>query len=266
MLKSGTTTCDYLPDLLGLLEAIVGMLPAVYCVVDGLDEFGNRGDDLVEFLTAFPRSSSTVFKVFTTCRPNQPQIEGQLDATWSSFLIEEAHVRGGIDDFVSHRIGNSEKLSRNAIKVKVLVVQGSGRMFLWARLMLEDLENAKTPQEIDHILAGIPYGIGAMYDLIFQHVFSLESLSRDRCRKILHWIVVARQPLLVDELLPSHEAYNLDLERDSQLETIRKLCGSLITILGDQTVRLVHAYLRKYLLEGMDKSNMNRSQFSVHPD
>lgn len=94
------------------------MLPATYCVIDGLDEC-NKDDGLIDFLAklrAFgSNSTGTVFKTFATCRPNQPHIEGQVNATWSSFVIEKANVQGDIDKFISHRIQSSAKIYRDSL-------------------------------------------------------------------------------------------------------------------------------------------------------
>lgn len=121
-------------------------------------------------------------------------------------------------------------------------------MFLWARLMLDDLDGTSF-SEIEEVLAGIPDGLGAMYDLMFQRVSQLKPRSLERCRKVLHWSAIACQPLLVDELLlalavseglSSHGDYDLGLRKNFELQLIKEACGSLITILGDGNVQLVH--------------------------
>lgn len=92
---------------------------------------------------------------------------------------------------------------------------------------------------------------------MFERVCDRDPRSVDRCRKVLHWCVAARRLLTVDELLlalavsegvSSHQEYDAETDRSDSQRVFRLECGSLIHVLKDNTVQLLHTSLHEYLV------------------
>lgn len=122
--------------------------------------------------------------------------------------------------------------------------------------MLDILQDS-SPRHILDVLADVPRGLSTTYRLMLERVCDRDPRSVDRCRKVLHWCVAARRLLTVDELLlalavsegaSSHEEYDAETDRSDSRRVLRLECGSLIHVLKDNTVQLLHTSLREYLV------------------
>lgn len=207
--ESGTPSADSTHKLWALLKKILDMLPSpIYCIIDGLDECDNKDDEMTRFVTQLTECSisrSMVLKVFTTSRLNESYMtETTLKEHWSLFVIEEENVKRDINAFILKRIEESATLRDNQQrrqKVHSRTLQGAGGMILWAKLMLDEISAAE-PWEVDNILEMMPNQLSDVYGLMFKRrMSSLKGKHFEKCRRVLHLITIARQPLLVNELL-----------------------------------------------------------------
>ncbi|KAI5844036.1 hypothetical protein DFP73DRAFT_75435 [Morchella snyderi] len=288
--RSGTPSADSIVDLWTLLQKILDMLPPVYCVIDALDECNNKDEQMARFLTQLTErfKSEPALKVFATSRLNESHItETTVKEHWSWFLIGEDNVKRDIDAFISKRIDESVILRDDCRRGKVhsRISQGAGGMILWAKLMLDELSEADS-WDVDSLLDKMPDKLSDVYDLMLKRRIPLASpraKSFDRCQTALHWITIAPRPFLLDELLlalavaaglRSHEDYST-ADKENSMERLLKACGSLIVILGDNSVQLVHTSLRQYLLGGdintLSPNNsanppQNIDQMQIHKD
>lgn len=115
--------------------------------------------------------------------------------------------------------------------------------FLWARLVLEELEDAWTNEAMDDVLSEVPMGLQGMYGRMLQ---SMENDRRNSklAQSILTWTVLACRPLTVTEL---RVAVKLDANETAHNMTkaIPRLCNQLVVFV-DQTgrVNLLHTTVR----------------------
>lgn len=264
--RSGTPSADSSVDLCVLLKEILDMLPPVYCVIDALDECNNKNEQMARFLTQLTersKSEPAVLKIFAASRSNESHMtESRIKEHWSWFLVAEDNVKSDIDAFISKRIDESVILrdDRRRAKVRSRISQGAGGMILWAKLMLDELSEAE-PWDVDNLLDKMPDKLPGVYELMLKRRMSPASPRAkplDRFQIALYWITIAPRPFLLDELLQalavaaglrSHEDYSPEFKEES-MKRLQKACGSLIVILGDTSVQLVHTSLRQYLLSG----------------
>lgn len=253
--SSGVAATDYSRrQLWGILQTMLDIIPAVYVVLDALDECSKHEElrELLEEFIAYSVTSGKVVKVFVTYRPNE------FETSWPSIDIEERDVEADIRAYASHRIDNSRTLSLPIHKQRIFeaIRERAGGTFLWVKLML-DILNDSSPRQIQDVLTDVPRGLSSTYDLMLTRVCNGDPRAAERCRKVLHWCVVARRLLTVDELLlalavsegaSSHEQYDEETDLPDALRILRLECGSLIHVLKDNTVQLLHTSLREYLL------------------
>lgn len=246
--------------LWGMLNKMIGIIPAVYLIIDALDEC-SQPDELKVLLgkiTKLAHSTNNIVKVLVTYRPNEFEID------WPSIDIEEQDVEADITAYATYRIGLSPTLSRPVHRQRICdaIQLRAGGTFLWVKLVLDILHDS-SPRQIQDVLANIPRGLSNTYRLMLERVCDRDSGSVVRCRKVLHWCVAAPRLLTVDELLlalavsegaSSHEEYNAETDIVDSQRVLRLQCGSLIHVLKDNSVQLLHTTLREYLLHQHDGS------------
>jgi len=154
----------------------------------------------------------------------------------------EAFIRSAVGDFVHARrlsplVGD---------KIGYFLEQKANGMFLWVRLVLEELHRRDVPLTEDVIegkLQLVPLRISSIYAEIMRDI---QTINRDDVWGILRWLIFARRTMTVDDL----EAalcieYNLphwyDLAGDLQF-----ICGPLIRI-DNEEVKFVHETVKDYL-------------------
>jgi hypothetical protein len=126
-------------------------------------------------------------------------------------------------------------------------------MFLWAKIVLDDLVSATSPTHIRTILDQCPPGLYALYRHFLQGLAAQTPQKQKVTRDIMRWVVCAARPLTVTEL---EGALTAGLEgRDEKpfKSTIIEACSSFITVAGtEETVRAVHESVREHLIEEPD--------------
>lgn len=150
----------------------------------------------------------------------------------SMFLKEEVkHMRG--DDKLKHQI--TQSILRRA--------QGN---FLWVRLVLEEISNCHTEQDIRDTLEDIPDGMSQLYQRMEQAIASNpKRADRTLAKTILQWTICAHRPLTVTELAhaltPEYSGFP-DLRR-----TIQDVCRQFVIVDDTDHVAMVHQTARDYL-------------------
>ncbi|KAL8952405.1 MAG: hypothetical protein Q9222_001682 [Ikaeria aurantiellina] len=119
--------------------------------------------------------------------------------------------------------------------------------FLWATLVLKELEITHSEQQIQEVLDSVPGEMDSLYTRILDTMATVPR-NQKLAQAILRWTVCAVRPLTVEEL---KEAIRLDLgEIIPRLErTVESVCGHLIHVDGSSRVQLVHQTVRAYLIQ-----------------
>lgn len=224
------------------------MFTPQYWVIDALDECIRYGE-LFNFLKGarfrFP------LQIFITSRklPDMQRLLRQVEECSVDVVeIPVQDTKKDIEIFVRSRmellpIDNEDEKYQLACKI----VAKSSASFLWARLVMDELEGVYGYESINAVLQGIPEGMLSYYQ---RTIAEMAQNKREKhiAKAILVWIVTAARPLSIVEL---SEALRLDINvrLPSAKTAIEGLCGQLVLV--DQytnLVSIVHTTAREFLM------------------
>jgi WD40 repeat protein len=139
-------------------------------------------------------------------------------------------------------VGDDEQ--KDAFRDRLL--RKSEGSFLWARTVLDELEDAWSVSQVECILDEVPPGMDLLYSRALAIMSSRPKRSRDLARAILTWIVCSVRPLTVVELGSA-----LKLDVDDQVPELEKavasLCAQLVHIDKAGRAMVVHLTARAFL-------------------
>lgn len=221
-----------------------------FWVIDGLDECGNFGSLFTKKLLAkLPRKRE--LRVFVTSR-NLDTVErglASLGPQVTTYALSDSDTLEDIRLFLATKLRELDRLETEddleAMCNKIL--KKSSGSFLWARLVLQEFENAWTEEAMEAVLKEVP---GELCDLYSRMVQSIE-MDRSKtslAKTILTWVVLARRPLSLDEL---RCAVKLDLNQTLQnmRRAIPSLCGQLVYVDPADKAHIIHETAREFLLD-----------------
>lgn len=132
------------------------------------------------------------------------------------------------------------------------ILEKSSGCFLWAALVLKELESTYSEQQIWEVLGEVPPEMDELYTRILDGMMTL-SRDRELAKAIIRWTIFAARPLTTDEL---KEALKLDINQNlPRLENaIGSICGSLIQVNKQSRVEVVHQTVRAFLMKDGLKS------------
>lgn len=114
--------------------------------------------------------------------------------------------------------------------------------FLWVEFQLQDLSEQETDHGIRLVLQNLPRNLSETYDRLLAKIEGVD--RRKYIERMFRWLVAAREPLQVDQLLEAI-AFTLDdtfWEREKILTDFKRLvraCGNLVVVDTEtQTVQL----------------------------
>lgn len=218
-----------------------------YWVIDALDECGDFSC-LLPMLAKIDRSIP--LRVLMTSRPSSV-IQTLLFQEKLPTLTKELTVESSYEDIRVVLEANTRFLpiddpaACNRLIARIL--DKSNGCFLWASLVLKELETTHSEQQIQDVLDSVPSKMDHLYTRIL-HNMAMVPRNKRLAQAILRWTVCAVRPLTVEEL---KEAIRLDLEEVvPRLErTVESVCGHLINVDRHSRVQLVHETVRAFLIK-----------------
>ncbi len=132
-----------------------------------------------------------------------------------------------------------------ATLVKNVLVKSKGS-FLWTVLVLNELSNSYSEEDIGQVLNDVPRDMEPLY----QRTLEMSQVTRGKelAKAVLAWATCATRPLTMKEL---EEALKLDVKGSfpKLKESIMALCGQLATIDKSDKVQMVHETAREFLFK-----------------
>lgn len=257
--------CETYPDvkltsvdtLWRMLEIVFGQFSSATIIIDALDECNSHEQDRAFLISRLSELTETHSKFWILVTSGDLQ---ELTTTTGSGIaeidIQNVDVQDDILAVVEEIVDQSSKLSTIKEKVVPAVAQGSSGMFLWAKLMLANLETAKNLRSVSAKLEKMPTGLSSMYVRILRDIAdTLTAEERQFQQKIFSWIVTSFRPLRLSELRialsitqgnPALAAEDLVLDIRAD---ITKLCGPLVCIREDETIQPIHLSVKEALCE-----------------
>ena len=218
-----------------------------YWVIDALDECANYAA-LFPFLNKIEEQFP--LRIFLTSRPSltvERLFQRENVAKIASSITLEASlgdIKLFLEEHASYLLAESEEERQQLVQ---LVLDKSNGNFLWTALVVKELEDAISKEQVREILTSVPKEIGNLYSQILRNVMATPKYGVIS-KAILRWTLCASRPLLVEEL---KEALKLDVgETLSQLDkTIGSICGNLVSVDTESRVKIAHQTVREFLFQ-----------------
>ncbi len=226
----------------------------IYCVADALDEMEEGNDWFLPKLIELGQQKPSTLKVVTTSRQSS-HIKAVLKEPFIVDLnLNRRLINQDIATYVDHLLRDLSKLGitsgdREVIK-STIQTKASG-LFLYAKLMMDEVLHNLKHQPLDHLLSELPTGVDGMYTTLLKEHSMRSGVPRDLQILILQWVTHASRPLRlleVAEIIRSTvESKNLGNVQEVK-NTIRTPCGPLLTILPDETLQVIHHSFTEFLV------------------
>ncbi|KAH7363842.1 hypothetical protein BKA65DRAFT_123437 [Rhexocercosporidium sp. MPI-PUGE-AT-0058] len=237
-----------------------------YLIIDGVDECSQLDGLLRDRIPGLLQSNENLRAAVL----GRPQILQHRTALPSSYLIQitPKMLKKDISCYVSESVNNAALLRDHrskALMMEALMKQSEG-MFLWVRLMIQDLQNSTSAAEAHQRLHCLPRGLAESYRQVLRHIHeSARDDSSRIClvRNVLAFATACRRPLSYQELryaLAMDMRYRMgrlpqpleDFLPQHSAEQLVDLCSNLISISNNQ-VLLIHASLKEFITELFEK-------------
>lgn len=230
-------------------------------ILDALDECRDNNKLLPHIIRLTPNPHVKV--AFTSRR--EPEIMKALEHySISGLAMGPEEVSDDIKVYVNFRVAASRILSDKRIRSRIVtrVNARSRGMFLWVRLVLDELESSVTINQVEYALSSLPEGLPEVYKRILRRLqTSLQRHQRQLCSRLLKWLVLAKRPLRTRE---AHEALRLEYASAAGKPTflqnllyseqdLQSICGPLVTV-RKQVIELIHLSAKEFLLEPAETS------------
>lgn len=245
-------TPDSEDDLWMVFRLVAATIKDIAMVVDGLDELNDVDTSSIKLFEELvkaadnARAGGNTFKTVVTTRP--PHF---ITSTHTKqYYITQADTAKDIATTVAGKVNQSDDFQslkpdvRSDISAKV--IRGAEGMFLWADLMVKELKNRVSDEDVEPMLQSAPRTLDELYDRILSSL----DLKNEDTRRIFSWLLVVARPLHMDEfniVLTTESGHEEPKKRNSDIaDDVRKACGPLIKIDGG-FVKFVHLSLTQYM-------------------
>lgn len=251
-------------DVLKALQCLVATSGNVrhFLVLDGLDECDTR---VRKELLGLLKSLLPYARVLIVSRNEMDIRPGiSLAATSTGLVTFKITADDNGSDINRMILEEVSKLGLDDNKLKEQVAQrlnqGARGMFLWVRLMIEQLSQQTTHEEVEEALQDLPDGLNETYGRILLRIQDEKQSRRVTAEKILTWVVCAIRPLTVTELAtglaiaPGEKTFNPRKRVINPRKIMLDLCAPLVELdESTQCLKIVHASVRDFLLNFNNK-------------
>lgn len=237
-----------------LLLSLSG-IPRVYCIVDALDEMNISGAHLLADLIRLGEHNPASVKLLMTSRP-VPWIEKFLKhPSILQIIFQPKLIETDVRAYVEHRLNSCNFSTFAQSSVRDAVCSRANGLFLYARLMMDDILNANNDPSASELkilatLQKLPTTLADMYTAMLLDHSTRSGVSQELQLTILRWVTCAERPLRLLELaeIIDFEKKAIGVSQDTK-SVVRIGCGPLLEILEDETVSVVHHSFTEYLFD-----------------
>ncbi|KAL9618244.1 MAG: hypothetical protein Q9160_007014 [Pyrenula sp. 1 TL-2023] len=262
MLESFESSLNSLRTCQELLDLSLQSVGRSCIFVDGLDECDltqrrHFMSWLVGKAEAFHKQEKGRCRVLFLSQLESDIKKGLANAT--TLRIKSLDVKADIQAYIKERtqeiqvkFGLADDV-RESLEVSSL--ERSQGMFLYAKLVMENLLGQVSPKKLlfemqPHIF---PQGLEQAYERVVKRVYENPNRGeRIEAERLLNWIVCAKRPLRWHEIQGAVaidlDAGEVDVESHLIYDNAKDICGSLVTILKDNSITMVHGTARQYLI------------------
>ncbi|KAF9767710.1 hypothetical protein IL306_015085 [Fusarium sp. DS 682] len=259
----------------------------IYLVIDAIDEaIQDERDEIFKALEKLISLSPSV-RIFITGRPDEDVLgwfemsSGVSSAAKpiSEIRISHEAMTHDIEIYINSRIQRSNKLRHPSVveDVKCVILSRAEGMFLYVRLMLDELECETSVATLRRRLDAFPATLNEYYESTFSQIYNRPKSSRELARDLLTWVANSYEPLHIDTVLVALKSQHLsrtvadkglvkpddedEFELLDPVKEIRSICFPLLEVTESGIVQVVHCSVAAYI-HATGKSIRN-SQYST---
>ncbi|KAI1424639.1 WD40-repeat-containing domain protein [Xylaria sp. FL1777] len=218
-----------------------------FWVIDALDEVTESAPLDVLFSLLSKIDSSMPLKVFITSRPSHVLDNLFVQLPTITELITPDDSVGDIRLFVESW---SENLPVNGTPERTelidKIVSMSRGSFLWTVLVMKQLQEAITVEEVHDALREVPQKMNEIYQ---RNINKMEtSRSKVLAKHIITWAICAICPLTVDQMRDAIKlSLGITLARDLRAN-LQYLCGQFLDVDNQSHIQVIHETARAFLI------------------
>ncbi|RAR03116.1 nacht and wd domain-containing protein [Stemphylium lycopersici] len=220
-----------------------------YWVIDAVDE-------CIDPMKLFPLlsriESNYPIQILMTSRGPWPDFDRQLNRLGSRAAADTIRVQDTIHDIRLFFEENMDQLPvDDELEKRHLVnklVEKSGGCFLWARLVLQELQSVYSEEHVAEVIDEMPIEMGLLYERILGEM-SKNVREKRLAKALLVWATCALRPLHSSELA---SAVKIDecISVRSLEKSVQGLCGQLLHVDKIGYVQIMHMTTRAFLTDG----------------
>ena len=255
--------------LLSELWSVFGKLAAavtkqVFWIIDGVDECKESSLAVFNQILGLMGAHEGV-QVMLLGRPHAKTFNAPIS---HSIEITPALITHDIAIFIKAKVCESVLLQSSELSDTIsTTLQGrSDGMFLWVKLMVDDLSKSSSKAEVTERLRALPNGLGEAYGQVLLRVITkLDRLEIKLAKCILSLAAISCRGLMLEELQYAQAlAVRSRLSRTSDLpplqdyflenpvQMIYKLFKGLVSVTNG-SVSLVHSSLKEFLIRPINE-------------
>ena len=258
--QKGQTTISELDQPIELLISIMERHESGFIVIDGLDEAEEAGA-IANVVQQLIEATNSV-KVIILSR-DTPALRLQFGSC-PKIQLTRANCKADLKAFLSLALAQLEQQKDTDVASSLLerLEAKSEGNFLWTRLMLQSLETATSPHDIDQIVDQPVLSIDDMYAKPLFRLSRLSLAERTLAKRLIYWICCSTKPLTMPELQTAmatcSQTQSFEVRRKPFTIVVRSLCSDLFEVdYQTQTYRPFHASVAEYLLGESNKSSID---------
>ncbi|RDL35394.1 uncharacterized protein BP5553_07325 [Venustampulla echinocandica] len=234
-------------DLWPQLRMALSHVPKVYCVVDALDEMDqNHLEAFIQSLDEVGRWRPAEIKLIITSRPISTIEKTLRRVKVLDIRLDKEYVEQDIATYVDHRLASSSISIQDRPFITKTVMDRADGLFLYAKLAMDTvLEPSQDPQKA---LQDIPTELSLVYTNLLREHSKRSGVPDGLQELVLQCVTHAIRPLRLLEIADLiHVTQQVDRDIKDTKALVCCICGPLLEILPDETVRVVHHSLTEYL-------------------
>ena len=243
---------------------MVPLLPKpLYCVIDGVDECIDYNHTLFTKLIQILESCPNL-RVLLLGRSLVIQAYSG-SCGFTAIKITPAILNRDIEAFINNEIAKSDILSLPEFRETVYKsLKGkSDGMFLWVRLMVDDLRKSSSKSELGQRLQDLPHGLEKAYQLLFLRLSQkLDKFEQRLVQNVLAFTIISCHPLTFVEFRYAYALHcrSLDtvahpLEEYLLLQPLQRVLDITegLLYMADGVLRLSRSSVREFLVRPEDR-------------
>ena len=259
-----------------LSSGSIPQLRCFSCLIDGamltgisttVDECNDLDHGFMTRIISLIRTCPSL-RILLLGRPHafQDQLESP---TIRTIDLTSTLLHQDIEAFIHHQILKSSVLSLPELReaIHIALKDNSDGMFLWVKLMIDELQKSTSRFEVLERLHDLPLGLESAYRLSFLRISqTLDKYELRLAQHLLISIIVAYRPLRYDELRYVHalqckstEVVDRPLDQFLLLQPPQRVLKSMegMVCMTDGFLHLTHSSVRDFLVRPKDRWDLD---------